>query len=356
MNTLQQLRNAEEFEQLRTISAKLGHDSLQIQGPGGNTSIKNHDIMWIKASGTWLSEATKQEIFVPVHSKKLADAARKFDKSAYKPKNFICQSFVASKLNPSIETSVHAILNWPIVIHTHCVATIALSVRVDAENIVKDQLGDLNAIFIPYIKPGLDLAHSIANKVSSNTRVIILGNHGIIVVGDTVSETYALLIEVQKRIEPTQTIVKDSLPIILNDEHLGKNWIPAPSKSTQLLAFNDRLTQLADGNSLYPDHVIFLGPGCAIAQNSETAAQASKRASTNNVTRKLVIFPGIGVAIPANSDPATIALSTAFGDVISRISENVAISRLTTEQENELIDWDAEKIRQQMNQTIGNQK
>ena len=356
MNTFQQLRDSEEFEQLRTVSTKLGHNPLQIQGPGGNTSIKNNDSMWIKASGTWLSEATKQEIFVPVHSKKLADATVNLDQSAYNPRNFISQIYKDSKLTPSIETSVHAILDWPIVIHTHCVASIALSIQVDAEDVVNDQLSDLNVSFIPYTKPGLDLARAIANKVLPSTRVIMLGNHGIIVVGHTVSETYALLFEVQKRIEPNQRVTHNPLPITLNEDHLGDDWIPAPSISAQHLAFNDRFIQLADGNSLYPDHVIFLGPGCTIAQNDETADQASKRNSTENVFRKFVIFPGIGVAIPANSDPATIALSTAFGDVISRISESATISRLTTEQENELIDWDAEKLRKQMNQTIGNSK
>ncbi|MYA89823.1 MAG: class II aldolase, partial [Boseongicola sp. SB0662_bin_57] len=33
----------------RALSARLGKDPLQVQGPGGNTSVKDGDVMWIKA-------------------------------------------------------------------------------------------------------------------------------------------------------------------------------------------------------------------------------------------------------------------------------------------------------------------
>ena len=39
------------------LSAKIGKDLSLIQGGGGNTSIKEEDSMWVKASGKWLSDA-----------------------------------------------------------------------------------------------------------------------------------------------------------------------------------------------------------------------------------------------------------------------------------------------------------
>ena len=50
----------------RTLSARLGQDPLRVQGPGGNTSIKSNDVMWIKASGTELANAESDPIFVAV--------------------------------------------------------------------------------------------------------------------------------------------------------------------------------------------------------------------------------------------------------------------------------------------------
>ena len=51
----------------RALSARLGQDPLQVQGAGGNTSYKDGNVMWIKASGTALAAAEEAEIFVAVH-------------------------------------------------------------------------------------------------------------------------------------------------------------------------------------------------------------------------------------------------------------------------------------------------
>lgn len=48
------------------LSAKIGKDLTLIQGGGGNTSIKEKNRMWVKASGKWLSDAEKENIFVSV--------------------------------------------------------------------------------------------------------------------------------------------------------------------------------------------------------------------------------------------------------------------------------------------------
>ena len=50
----------------RALAAQLGQDPLRVQGPGGNTSIKSGNVMWIKASGTELADAETKPIFVAV--------------------------------------------------------------------------------------------------------------------------------------------------------------------------------------------------------------------------------------------------------------------------------------------------
>ena len=60
----------------RALSARLGQDPLQVQGPGGNTSIKADGVMWIKASGTELADAERQKIFVAVDRNAAVKEAR----------------------------------------------------------------------------------------------------------------------------------------------------------------------------------------------------------------------------------------------------------------------------------------
>ena len=55
-----------ELQLLKEVSARVGRDMSLVQGAGGNTSVKEGDILWVKASGAWVSEADKRDIFVPV--------------------------------------------------------------------------------------------------------------------------------------------------------------------------------------------------------------------------------------------------------------------------------------------------
>ena len=54
------MRPPEDFADLARLSARLGADPLVIQGAGGNTSVKDGAVMWIKASGTQLADAPRQ--------------------------------------------------------------------------------------------------------------------------------------------------------------------------------------------------------------------------------------------------------------------------------------------------------
>jgi len=67
---------------LNLISYQVGRNINLTQGAGGNISYKSGDILWIKASGFWLSEALTKQIFIPldIHSLK----AIKTDKNSEK--------------------------------------------------------------------------------------------------------------------------------------------------------------------------------------------------------------------------------------------------------------------------------
>ncbi len=54
-------------KQVKAFCAQIGADPLLVQGPGGNVSWKDGDVLWVKASGAWLAHAAgKDEIFIPV--------------------------------------------------------------------------------------------------------------------------------------------------------------------------------------------------------------------------------------------------------------------------------------------------
>ncbi len=63
-----------EFRKFCELSADLGRNPLLVQGAGGNTSIKEDGLLWVKASGTWLSEATEKKTMVAVDLARLQQA------------------------------------------------------------------------------------------------------------------------------------------------------------------------------------------------------------------------------------------------------------------------------------------
>ena len=147
--------------------------------------------MWIKASGTWLVDALPQDIFTPVRLGPLRKAIADGDPRAAAAANYVDTQRNVGGLRPSIETSVHAIIPAPVVVHIHCVNTIALAVRHDGEALARERLmphADLALAFVPYRKPGLPLAHAIAERLTKDTNVLVLANHGLVVAGETVAE------------------------------------------------------------------------------------------------------------------------------------------------------------------------
>lgn len=353
MNPFLELRSDAEFERLRTISAELGNDPLQVQGPGGNTSLKRDGQMWIKASGTWLAEAETRDIMVPVFSDRFVEALKSGDGSARDTARFLAEVDGAPELHSSIETSVHALLDSPVVLHTHCVATIAIAIRSDAEEIVRDTLAGLDAVFIPYAKPGLDLARAIMARAKGSTKILILGNHGLVATGQSSDEARERLFEVSRLLEPGSVEGGHEPDAAWVRSLEGTGWKPAPFDTTQAVAFDEGMLEIADGNSLYPDHVVFLGPGCVVAANGETVSEAAHRGPEGRADRKLVICPGKGVAIPEDANAATLTLVRAFGDVLVRVAPGSEVTRLSDRQEDELINWDAEKLRQALNTSGG---
>ena len=183
------------------MSARVGADPLLVQGPGGNTSLKADGLLWMKASGAELADALTRDIFVPVHLPALRAAIDRADPACATSLAFVAHDRNDGGLRPSIETTMHALLAQRVVVHVHCVATIAYAVRKDAEAALAPRLAGLNWIFVPFILPGLPLAQAIAAKLTPDVDVIVLGNHGLVVAGATAAAA-GLLTDVAGRLDP----------------------------------------------------------------------------------------------------------------------------------------------------------
>ena len=301
----------------RTLSARLGGDPLQIQGPGGNTSVKRDGTMWIKASGTELADAETKDIFVAVDRER---AQAEIDGAG----DGTCRAAMldaGSAIRPSIETTFHALFDQAVVAHTHSVATLAHVASDGGAAEALEKLDGMDAALVPYRKPGLPLTLAIRDHVAPRTRVVLLANHGLIVTGDSAEEVDERIREVERRLAKEPRAAEPSL------EPAPEGWV-AP-------AGTEAIDARATAGSFWPDHVVFLGPGVA---PSIEAALPEQRAAMH----------GGRAVLRVDTKPIAVTMLRCLADVLARVPEGRTMVPIGEAAEAELMNWDAEEYRQKL--------
>lgn len=346
MMTADDLAADAEFAALLDLSARLGRDSTLVQGPGGNTSLKRDGGMWIKASGAWLGEARERPIMVGVDLAPLRAAMESGDPACESAASFVLPGTTAGGLRPSIETTMHAALPQAVVLHVHCVETIAWAVRADAPEQLAPRLRGLDWCFVPYIRPGLPLTQAISERRRARTDVVVLENHGLVVAGSTVAAAAARLSEVVTRLRRPQRAAPAADLAALASLAAGSPYRPPERISLHGIATDPQSLAIARRGSLYPDHIVFLGPGVFVLEGPETLDQALQRARRQGRGEPaLILAPGKGILMRAAASPAAEAMAGCLADVLMRLSADEPIRTLSQADEAAILNWDAEKYR-----------
>lgn len=318
----------EDVRQLAAYSAKWGSDLHVVQGPGGNTSWKGDGRLVIKASGMRLSEATSRQIFVEVG---LSDALAMANGAA--------APATSSGLRPSIETSFHAVLPHKFVMHTHPVDVIAFAARSDGEEALAPLLKGLRWGWVPYVKPGAAIALEVADMIQREPLdVIVLGNHGLIIGGSSCAEIDEKFTSIRTRLRSeVRSGQRDEKRLVELADRFGLE--PARYPDAHLAAADPLSLSYATAGTLYPDHVVFLGRGAAGFVDGKPPADAASL---------LYLAPGAGALLPVGAPPEAHELAACLGAVSARIISGASLNTLTKEQEDELLDWDAETYRKSL--------
>lgn len=341
-------RQPDALQELRRVSARYGSDPMHIQGAGGNSSLKAGDVMWIKASGTLLADAQDKEIFVATDLAGIRRALDAKDPVADQPAAFLRPG--GADLRPSIETSLHAVFPQRVVLHTHCIHTLAHAVRQDARVGLAERLQGFDWAFVDYAKPGANLARSVHAVLRPETNVVVLANHGLIVAGENASEVADLQARVHGALSLPVIKMKSADTAALDTLARDSNYEAAEDPHLHQLALDpQRVAQVTRG-SLYPDHVIFCGIAVAAVRASETLGQTVDRIALTGAPAPVwCIVPGAGVLVRKDAGVPARVMMRCLADVMARVRKEATLTYLSTEQNLELLDWDAEKYRQTLN-------
>lgn len=327
-----------ELSSLVSLSAALGSSEMLIQGAGGNTSLKEGDVLWVKASGTWLAEAEMRQIFVPLDLPKVRNRIQ--DGSGELLIDLVLDG--GSGLRPSIETSLHAEFPHPIVLHVHSIRTLAWAVQKDCREKLEARLADLCWRWIPYARPGLPLTEAVRVALSSGpVDILVLANHGLVVGGNSCAEAQERLMDVERRLDlPAMAKPSAELKFLERICATTRYALP-PQAACHSIAFGRACDVVAKG-SLYPDHVVMLGPGVLVVEPEDAGRVL---AAARSDAPSMVAIKGRGVVVRSDLSRGALAMCEALGLLVERIPDGVELSYLLRDQEAELMNWDSEKYR-----------
>ncbi len=314
------------LEPLCVLSAALGTDAEITQGGGGNTSIKIGDALWVKASGTWLAQATQRQVLTSVSLSAIRDSGSSLDA--------LLAVVDKDGLKPSIETSLHAVMPHMAVAHVHSVNAIAAGLREDCDDFLAERLAGLSWASVAYVKPGNALADAVREQLLTKPQanIFVLKNHGLLLGANICADLEERTLEIHRRLavttRPTPMGRSFTLP---------ENYRAAPDLGCDWVASDNDALAIAAGGTLYPDHAVFLGDGMPVY---DTAAAVP----SHQQDPALFIRDG-GLAVRHDITAGAREMLRCLGLVLARLPSGTKPRYLTQAAVAELIDWDAEKFR-----------
>lgn len=199
-----------QIEDLIAISRKFGQDSRFVIAGGGNTSYKDENRLWVKASGHALATITEDGFAVLDRAllNEMGEKAYNEDTAIREEqvKNDLSVACITKDRRPSVETSLHNCMGFAFVVHLHPTLVNGLMCSVNAEATCKEIFPD--ALYIEYTDPGYTLFKKVYDRIKAykaekgkEPQVIFLQNHGIFVGGDTTAEIEGIYSEVLGKLE-----------------------------------------------------------------------------------------------------------------------------------------------------------
>ena len=339
---------------LNQLSVYCGERFDLTQAAGGNVSVKNDKLMMIKSSGQILSNVSNKTGFTTLNNVNLNKGLKNdVINNIY---NNIENYNIINKKKASMEAYMHSFLG-KYVIHVHPIQVNRILVRKDAEEIIKELFPD--SIFIDYVEPGIELSKKILENIEPcivtenrtyDSKVIFLANHGLIVSCDNETSVMCILEEILTKCEKYNNLdfyKYKNVNLISNMmrwafEGQGKRFV---SYYCDDKIIND-FFRLCDYKTVFPDKVIYCGTAFI-----EMVYYKDKKFGFADWYKIHKYNPTIFVAedsiyISSSSLEKCREIESVLKSHLMILTNNSNINYLTEQEENNLLNMDAEKYRQ----------
>jgi len=219
-------------EKLLNQITELSHEfgtSDYVLGGGGNTSAKNDSTLWVKPSGTTLSNLTPDS-FVAIDRSKLAELYQVTPPANPSAREALVKEMMSKAVlqqssgRASVESPLHDSLNARFVVHTHPALVNGMTCSKNGADVCRKLFPD--ALWLDYIDPGYTLCIQVRGEIKKyltqfkkEPSIIFLQNHGVFVASDSpeqnreiYSRIFSVLSEQYKKTGISTEIQIKSLP------------------------------------------------------------------------------------------------------------------------------------------------
>lgn len=270
-----------DIAELIDASRRYGTDARFVLLGGGNTSLKDEEVMYVKASGHALG-TIDEEGFVAMDIARLNKIwEREYPGDPEKREAEVLADMMAARCEgetgrPSVEALLHSIIPFRYVFHMHPAIVNGLTCGQSGEVASKKMFED--SIWIPLVNPGYILAKTVRDAQElynanhdEKVALIFLQNHGVFVGGETIEEIDAIYDHIMEVLEkyvirkPKFTSVKVNEGRVKTIQEALKGYYK--SEEELPFVFNRELAnRLTDKEAFYsisssytPDHIVYSG-------------------------------------------------------------------------------------------------
>jgi ribulose-5-phosphate 4-epimerase/fuculose-1-phosphate aldolase len=306
-----------DLRPLLELTARVGRDPLLTQAITGNSSAKLDGVLWIKASGRWMADALRDDIVIPLDLAEATDCLRRgIDPTERYP-------------SASLETAMHATLPHRMVLHVHCVNTIAWAVRNDAPAQLRPRLDGLCWQWLPYVASGLPLSRALerALLVCPNTNIFVLGNHGLVIAGEDAKAVETLLTEVRGRLDISPRPAPPTDSELLLEICSEAPWNLPDDDGLHIFGTDVISKAILTQGLLYPCHAIF--SGSRTPQLFRPIYYPAHRLRSRYGDRPFLVIHGGGVVVNGSMAPAELAILSGLAQVVQRLDASAPLRYLT---------------------------
>jgi rhamnose utilization protein RhaD (predicted bifunctional aldolase and dehydrogenase)/NAD(P)-dependent dehydrogenase (short-subunit alcohol dehydrogenase family) len=377
-----------EIKELIAISRFYGADREFVIAGGGNTSCKNEQTIWIKASGQSLAELTTEGL-VALSREKLHEISRKsYSDDPVKREEEVKADLLASITDPSgnnrpsVETSLHEMIKYRFVVHLHPALVNGVLCSRNARSLILQLFGD-KALFVHYTDPGYTLFKKLEADIKSyrerfpnDPQIIFLENHGVFVGADNADEIrniyQDIITTIENRIVRLPDITQLPYNPLMNRVLPALRMLLSEDKPKIIRCRHNTLISKYYANQqefhkislpLIPDTIVYCKTRYLFVEQSSTAEKILE-SLRNQLPRfknefgylpKVIVIRNMGIfAIDENVSSAEIILDV-YEDLIKishYASQCGGIKFLTPDQAGFIDQWEVENYRRKVAKSV----